>query len=85
MCFIVAFETLKAGAHSFDMQAESWCGPAHSFAKDANEWGTRHTFSVELLKAGVNIRKVSRALGHLRDRHRAVLCEVEQGTARHFR
>jgi integrase len=24
----------------------------------------RHTFSVELLKAGVDIRKVSRALGH---------------------
>lgn len=24
----------------------------------------RHTFAVELLKAGVDIRKVSRALGH---------------------
>jgi Phage integrase family len=44
----------------------------------------RHTFSVELLKAGVDIRKVSRALGQLRDHPRTLLREVEQGATGHL-
>ncbi|HWZ80179.1 MAG TPA: site-specific integrase [Candidatus Sulfotelmatobacter sp.] len=46
------------------------CGVLHKLreCKKAGVDGTshmfRHTFSVELLKAGVDIRKVSRALGH---------------------
>jgi site-specific recombinase XerD len=42
----------------------------------------RHTFSVELLKAGVDIRKVSKALGHssvtITERHYAKWNKAQQ-------
>ena len=60
--FISGEATPKGAVSTIDkmyrqvFQAAGIEGTSHMF---------RHTFSVELLKAGVDIRKVSRALGHI--------------------
>jgi hypothetical protein len=78
--FISGEATPKGAVSTFDkmyrrvFKAAGIAGTSHMF---------RHTFSVELLKAGVDIRKVSKALG--RHHHRAVLCEVEQSPTGHLR
>jgi integrase len=82
-CIFVSGEATPKGAVStFDKMYR------HVF-KAAGVDGTshmlRHTFSVELLKANVDIRKGQQGPGaQFCDHHRAILCEVEQCTARHF-
>ncbi len=54
--------TPKGAVSTFDKMYRQVFKAAGFVGRGSHEF--RHTFSVELLKAGVDIRKVSKALGH---------------------
>jgi integrase/recombinase XerD len=61
-CFFISGEaTTKGAVSTID---KIYRQVFHKAGIDGTSHMFRHTFSVELLKAGVDIRKVSRALGH---------------------